>query len=472
MGSSGFWEIDEVLVTGYPIPGSDATLSDLQVDGVTLTNFDAATTSYKVELPAGTSTVPTVSYTTNDASATVVLTDATDLAGDNAARTTTVVVTAQDGVTTITYNIQFNPVLAVTSIADLRSGDQSRVFMITSEVLLSYKNASRNQKYIQDATGGVMIDDPSGIITTTYEIGDILTGLKGKLAVFGGLLEFLPLTDPGAAVSSGNEVVAEVITIEQLNAGLAVYESKFVRIKGISFPTAGANFESKVNINFTDGVNTAVLRTNYSDLDYIGTVIPNMADIAGVVIQYNGTAQLVPRFATDIMAYSSDASLSDLQVNATTIDGFVPGTLDYNVMLPVGTTDLPVITYTAADVNALAVVTNATDLNGDEAARTATIEVTAEDGTQLTYTIVFTVDNTGLRNITAGTISIFPVPAVNNIIVKGLANIQSFDIINILGSRVKSVKVTSDEMTVNISDLDAGIYMIRTSEFAVRFVKK
>lgn len=563
-GSSGLWEIDDVLVTGFLIPGSDATLSDLQVDGVTLANFDGATTSYTVELPAGTTTVPTVTFTTSDVNASGAVTNATDLAGDEAARTTTVLVTAQDGVTTETYSVLFNPVLEAATVAELRAADRSRVHLLTAEVLLTYKNdATRNQKYIQDATGGVMIDDAGGVITTNYEIGDKITGIKGTLTTYGALLEFVPVEDPGAAVSTGNAVEPELITLEALNTGLDTLESTFVKVMGITFADAGADFASKTNYNISDGAITSVLRTNYSDLDYIGTPIPAMADLSGVVIQFNGTAQIVPRSAADIYVYSSDASLSDLMVNGTTVDGFVSETTSYAVELPFGTVDIPVVTFTTTDANASGVVTDATDLQGDEAARTTTVDVTAEDGTTMAYTIVFTVglntdatlsdlavdgttvanfdpgtsdyavtlpvgttqvpavtytlndpnasavqtdatdltgdeaartttvdvtaqngvatmsykivftvDNTGIPNTAAVKLSVYPVPVGSEMIVTGLDNVKSFEIINLLGSIVRKVEVTGDEMRINVSDLDSGIYMIRTTESTLRFIKK
>ncbi|MBU2929129.1 discoidin domain-containing protein [Winogradskyella psychrotolerans] len=80
-----------------------ATLSDLTVDGVTVTGFGANTFNYNVELPQGTTMVPTVVATTSQASpASAVVTDASGIPG-----TTTVLVTAQNGVDTNTYTINF-----------------------------------------------------------------------------------------------------------------------------------------------------------------------------------------------------------------------------------------------------------------------------------------------------------------------------------------------------------------------------
>ncbi|MCK4500115.1 lamin tail domain-containing protein, partial [Candidatus Babeliales bacterium] len=99
----------DYIVTVSITPGNtDATLSDLTVDGTTVTGFDAATLDYNVELPYGTTVEPVVAATTTDANANTDITQATDVEGDLAARTATVVVTAEDGTTTKTYTVVFS----------------------------------------------------------------------------------------------------------------------------------------------------------------------------------------------------------------------------------------------------------------------------------------------------------------------------------------------------------------------------
>ena len=80
---------------------TDASLSDLTVNGSTVTGFSSTTTSYTVELPEG-SAVPTVTATPTDGNATAVVTDATSLPGN-----TTITVTAQSGSASQTYTISF-----------------------------------------------------------------------------------------------------------------------------------------------------------------------------------------------------------------------------------------------------------------------------------------------------------------------------------------------------------------------------
>ncbi len=109
--STGLWSsiASATFTVTAPAPDTDATLSDLQVGGTTVTGFAPGTTTYNVVLPAGTTTVPTVTATVYDTGkATYVVTSAASLPGS-----TTVKVTAQDNATTQTYTINFTVALLV-----------------------------------------------------------------------------------------------------------------------------------------------------------------------------------------------------------------------------------------------------------------------------------------------------------------------------------------------------------------------
>jgi hypothetical protein len=472
------WRIDNFQVFGFIPAGTDATLSDLLVDGVSVEGFASAKVNYTLELPAGTTTVPTVTYTTTDDNATAVVTPAADLAGDAAARTTTVLVTAQDGTTTQTYAILFNPVIEVATIAELRASvDETRKYKITGEVVLTHQDGFRNKKYVQDATAAIEIDDvlttntAPGVITTTYDIGDGIVGLEGKVKDYYGFLQFNPSVDPGAANSKNNVVDVQVLTVSEFKTNFQNYAAELVAIEGVSFPDAGGTFANGKNYKVAVGTDTTVFRSHYYNV-INGVEIPKMADIQGIAIWDFNEAKIAPRVASDLSAYSSDATLSDLMVNGTSVEGFSGTTLTYNVTLPIGTTDVPAVTYATNDENATASVTDATDLTGDEAARTTTVVVTAQDGTESTYSIVFTVEVNSVALNSLHAISVYPVPAVDEIVVKGMNNSETIDIVNILGSKIRTVVVTGDEMRINISDLSEGVYMILSERSSVRFVKR
>ncbi len=473
---SGTWEIDDVVVTGYTIQGSDASLSDLKVGETTIDGFESTTIAYVVDLPAGATDVPEVTVTTTDDNAAVDVTPATDLSGDVTARTTTVAVTAQDGETILTYAVLFNPIIEVTDLAAFRAvSDLDRIYTVTGEVVLTHKDSYGNKKYFEDASAAIEIYDAPdgnyepGLISTVYEIGDGVIGLTGKVDEYYGMLEMVPTIDPGAANSTGNTVENQVLTVDEFNTNFKDYEAEFVKIVGVTFADAGT-FEDGNDYNVTVGASTAIFRTNFYGV--ISGSIPKMADVQGIAIWHYDEAKVAPRLATDLMAYSSDATLSDLMVDGTSVDAFSAATLSYPVELPMGATAVPAVTYALNDdANATAIKTDATGLTGDEAARTTTVAVTAQDGTEVTYSVVFTVAETGVNLNTISTLSVYPIPATNVLFVEGLENSESLSIIDITGKVVQSEQVTNNKMKINISGLDTGIYIIRTDDSIQKFVK-
>ena len=84
-----------------PALENDATLSDLKVDGITINGFDPNTTDYTVVASSASSIPQITSAPPTNSLASTVITQATELFED-----ATVVVTAEDGITTETYTIR------------------------------------------------------------------------------------------------------------------------------------------------------------------------------------------------------------------------------------------------------------------------------------------------------------------------------------------------------------------------------
>ena len=192
----------------------------------------------------------------------------------------------------------------VANIATLRQ-HTSGFYRLTGEAVLTLKTATRNAKYIQDATAGILIDDAVGVITTVYNPGDGITGVTGTLAVFNGMLQFTPVADPGAATSTGNTVVPVVVPL----AEIINHPAKLVTVKN-AIITGTGNFVASTNYNLNGAANP-VLRVAYADLPYVGQPIPTTEqDITGVVLVFNTTAQLVPRTLADFNTSTGLAKLS------------------------------------------------------------------------------------------------------------------------------------------------------------------
>ncbi|MDY0335285.1 MAG: lamin tail domain-containing protein [Bacteroidales bacterium] len=172
----------------------------------------------------------------------------------------------------------------VTTIAALRAGVPGHLYHFTGEAFLTFQQGFRNQKYVQDATAGILIDDNNGIITSDFEIGDGITDLWGQVAEFGGMMQLTPTQDPGDPVSSGNYPAPQVITLTELTTNFENYESELVRVNGVTFTDAGATFANGLVYPITGPAAVAYdFRTTFYDVDYIGTTIPAVPmDIIGL----------------------------------------------------------------------------------------------------------------------------------------------------------------------------------------------
>lgn len=106
--------LQEILVIRPEVATNVATLKSITIDGEALEGFDPATETYNVELPFGTTTVPTVAAVAASKKATAVVTPATAIPG-----ATTILVTAEDATTTKTYTINFTAAQTASSEKEL-----------------------------------------------------------------------------------------------------------------------------------------------------------------------------------------------------------------------------------------------------------------------------------------------------------------------------------------------------------------
>ncbi len=229
----------------------------------------------------------------------------------------------------------------VANISALRAGTLNGYYTLTGNAIVSHVrtpagtvtvNTTRNQKFIQDATGGILIDDSAGKITTPFALGDSMNNVSGQLVDFNGILELVPLQNQ-TVVSSGNTLTPQNITIAALNANVNTYESKLISFNGITITgtvsagvvtplTAGQVFTTSTNYNVFDGTTNGVLRTGFAEANYIGATIPTVAfNITALGYDNVSTANppvLTPQF---IPRNSADFSVTLLQTQNNEIAG-------------------------------------------------------------------------------------------------------------------------------------------------------
>lgn len=162
----------------------------------------------------------------------------------------------------------------VSTIADLRAGTPGTYYKYSGTGVLTFQQTFCNQKFIQDNTAAILIDDLNGKITTTYNLYDGISNIIGTVNEYGGMMQLTPYSDPGPAVSTGNVIIPPEISLNELVTNFEQYESELVKVMGVYFDTADNV------ITFTNGtlypMNSGLMnfRTTFYDVDYIGMVVP------------------------------------------------------------------------------------------------------------------------------------------------------------------------------------------------------
>jgi hypothetical protein len=189
-----------------------------------------------------------------------------------------------------------------TTLATVRAAGLNAWVNFTGEAFVSFARATRNQKYIQDATAGILVDDSAALITTPFVIGDGISGIKGQLLNFNGVMEFTPNQD-ATKPSTGNIITPQVVTLATLAANIDTYESQLVRINGVTFAAGDGTAPFVVNTDYVINDPTAsVFRTIFptTEVDYIGALIPlGSKNMTVLVSETSGVLKIVARSLAD-----------------------------------------------------------------------------------------------------------------------------------------------------------------------------
>ncbi len=207
----------------------------------------------------------------------------------------------------------------VPNIATLRAGSiNGTPYRLTGEAVVTFLTADRNAKYIQDETGAILIDDNTNVVTSTYDLYDGVENLVGTLGTFRSMLQFRPLLDPGDPISKGNIITPTVITLNELNELNDSYQAKLVTVNNVTIDADG-KFAVSTDYDLSSPAGAGVLRTAYSDLNYINEDIPAVPqNLTGVILRFDDIMQLVPRTLDDFEDYVAPS----LVRNPASLTGF------------------------------------------------------------------------------------------------------------------------------------------------------
>ncbi|WP_104735394.1 T9SS type A sorting domain-containing protein [Hanstruepera ponticola] len=180
--------------------------------------------------------------------------------------------------------------------------------------------SNRNQKYIQDDSAAILIDDSAGTITNSFSIGDGMSGLVGQSSSFGGVLQFVPTVNP--AVVAGSTITPQVVTIATLLNDWEPYESQIVQINDAFFTDAGSTFveDQDYLINDTSslqGGSSMTFRTAFdaTEVDYIGETIPaGNNNMIVIVSEFGATPQVTARSLNELTLTVDNFETSEFNV--------------------------------------------------------------------------------------------------------------------------------------------------------------
>jgi hypothetical protein len=376
----------------------------------------------------------------------------------------------------------FTVIGVATNITDLRTRFLvDDVVKLTGEATVTFlRPSNRNQKYIQDTGGGLLIDDAAAVLTTTVAVGDNIEGLEGKLGLYGGLLQIVPTVATVTVKSSGNTVTIPEMTVAEYNANYLDYESMLIKLKNVSISEGNgtAVFTASTNYTVTDGTSTVQFRTfKTGDGDLVGGIIPvskmHMTALAGF---YNTTIQVYSRTFADFQLLSSAKAITAFAFNALT--PAVSGTINESAKTIAVT--VPASTNRTALVPTITISDKASIDPASGLAKDFTNPVlytlTAEDGTTVQYTVTVSLA-TGVEDLLTGRFRVYPVPAHTEIYAEGIEEVTLIEIFDVTGNKYLTEVCEGESLKeLPVGHLSRGVYFIRltTPKGVVmkKFIKK
>jgi endonuclease/exonuclease/phosphatase family metal-dependent hydrolase/uncharacterized protein YdeI (BOF family) len=196
------------------------------------------------------------------------------------------------------------------SIAAARALPLGSVVTVGGRITVS--NQFGGPAYFQDATGGMAAFIPA--LHSQAQLGDsvIITGATTEFGASSGqpgtgLFQIATVGSitPTFQIIPGGQILVQprVVTISQINEALegtlVVVEDATIRqLNSTATPFA---FQGNTNYRFTDATGEIQLRIDNDVTSLIGATAPvNPVTVTGVVSEFRGTRQILPRFVQDI----------------------------------------------------------------------------------------------------------------------------------------------------------------------------
>ncbi len=443
---------------------SNCNLVSIAVNGTNISNFNANNLTYNVPLPYGTTDAPTVEAVAADPDATIVVTQPTSVNGAASIKVTaasgaTKTYTLNFSVAALSDNrladiringnslpgfspdkfiyrkvslplntttmptveaveMYPNQQTVVHTVPDVIDGGTYQLAVTTpgnsipNVYKLTFKIEVSSYSYLSDLTmGDGTTNYIQGFVPTqmTYRVSLPMgtTSLPAITAVKGDEFQTVEVQEGGldgttlvtVTAANGDQSVYKIIVstakseISSLDNLGYVMENETIWIDGFNPATTTYNVSLPIGTTETYMPVVYVKGDEYETVTVVSGSTTKVNVVAG---NGNSTLYLV-KFGVNM---STVNTLQKIFIDGAELSDFDPDVLEYNILLPKGTTAVPVVTYEQGDAYQTINKRDATSPNGD-----TKIIVRPQSGVSRTYTIHFSVEvdeNNNLSSLLVG----------------------------------------------------------------------
>lgn len=337
----------------------------------------------------------------------------------------------------------------VANIATFKANASNSAQQIMSDVTFVFR--SEHYMFVEDNSAALLIYDNAGVITTTYNEGDVIEGgIFGSYQLYNGMVELIPSNNANAATGTPVTVTPTVATVSDvLNNYATVYESKLVRLNDVIFIDAETFVQNGDTMSIRDRFNTVDLEISAGDhADVIGFVSYSTSYGYQVYPRDNNDIIIstMETVATPVIHMQRDGEFYRMTITCETegasiyysIDGTDPDESSYEY-----TSGVPLHLNVHYIIKAIAM----------------------KEGMNNSAIATYDYDPVGINQYELrDNLIVYPNPAVNNVTISAKDEnlmIEKVELYNINGQLMNTVTVNDSRAEVSVSALATGTYFAK-----------
>jgi hypothetical protein len=279
------------------------------------------------------------------------------------------------------------------------------------------------------------------------------------------------ILQPGLArIASSHTLDGTVITVNATIlpfANFTDFRAHIIVIENTTTGNVGTNGETSFHhvmmkmipdaegtiLNMNDRESVTLTET----VDLGGTNIEEFTDLSVVILFQDFASKEVfqSEYSVQDGVFNTDANAAFLTYDGNPVPDFSPDVLDYDIELPAGTTEVPIVEGNTTDPFATMVVVPAWQLPGTTDVDVFGEDLVARKTYHLNFSVAVGIDEPGKKS----DVNVFPNPANNRIFVKGIEK-ADISIFSMTGQKIMSIN-GFEGSSIDVSSLEKGIYTIR-----------